>query len=142
MGHFDHRPTMDQIAAERRGKPIPKGPSRLEQQKAEHPITVVDERAFLGTVRKRDKLRCRKCGRKVLVQLARGDKRAEVHHLYGRRGDFRFDDRFALLVCMTDHEKLTGKVNEKWRTVGTVFIEIKGVALIDARAPVTFERVA
>lgn len=119
-----------------------KGPSRLEQDKADKPLTVVDDKTFKAIVRKRDKLRCRKCGRKVIVQMARDPSRAEVHHLHGRLGDFRFDDRFALLACMECHEQLTGKVNTKFITVGTVFIEIKGQPCIDARQPVKFERVA
>lgn len=119
-----------------------KGQSRLEKQVEAKPLTVVDEKAFKKAIRKRDGKFCRCCQRKVVVQLERAANRAENHHLHGRRGDFRFDDRFALQVCMACHEKLTGRVNEKWRAIGTVFIEIKGQPCIDARAVVTFQRIA
>lgn len=119
-----------------------KGPSRVEVKEAARPLILVDDQAFKKIVRKRDKHHCRMCLRKVVVQLAAIGKRAEVHHVHGRRGAFKFDDRFALLVCLTCHEKLTGKVNEKWIVVGTNFIEIHGVRYIDARQPVTFARAA
>lgn len=135
-------PTLAEISAERAFKPQPKGKSRLEVQVDAKPLTVVDEKAFKKEIRERDGKTCRYCGVKVLYQLARHPRRAENHHLHGRRGDFRHDARFALQACATCHEKLTGKVNEKWRTVGTVFVDIKGQSCIDARFPVTFERVA
>lgn len=116
-------------------------PSRLEQKVAEKKLSVVDEKAFLKAVRTRDQMHCRCCLRKVMITISLVPARAEVHHLHGRRGDFRFDDRFALLACKSCHEKLTGNVNEKWIAIGTVFIEIKGQPCIDARQPVTFQRV-
>lgn len=134
-------PTLAEQSAKLAFRPQPKGASRLEKLKAETKLIVVDEAAFKAIVRKRDRLRCRKCGRKVVVQMARGVKRCEVHHLYGRRGDMKFDDRFAICVCGECHEQLTGRVNEKWITVGTMFLDVKGHQLIDARHPVLFERV-
>lgn len=125
-----------------RFNPQPKAQSRLQEQKVERKLTVVTERDFLKTVRDRDRMRCRKCGRKVIIILSRVPERAEVNHLHGRRGDLRFEDRCALLMCCECHEQCTGRVNEKWRVVGTAFIEIKGQSYIDARQPVTFERIA
>ncbi len=142
MRFLDNLPTLADVEAMRRGKPIPKGPSRLERQVIEEKRSVVDEKAFLAAVRTRDKLHCRMCKRKVVVQLARAAKRAECHHLYGRRGAFRYDDRFAICTCATCHERLTGKVNEKYIPVGTAFLEVDGKHLIDARAPMTFARIA
>src|SRR5260221_9099000 len=46
-------PTVAEVAEARTG-PILKGPSRLETQIAERPLTVIDERAFRKTVRDRD----------------------------------------------------------------------------------------
>lgn len=139
-------PTLQEMAEARAGKPQLKGASRLEQQQADTRLTLVDEKAFLAAVRTRDKLRCRKCGRKVVIQLARAANRCEVHHLHGRRGDFRFDERFALICCHACHEQLTGKVNERWMARGTAWIDVPwkggGVArCIDARHPVSFERI-
>ena len=144
---FDNLPTLAEQSSRLAFKPKPKGKSRLEQMADVKPLTVVDEKAFKKDVRARDGKTCRKCGCRVKVQMERDPRRAEIHHLHGRRGDFRFDSRFAIQVCMTCHEGLTGKVNEKWITVGTVFIDVPwksgGVAkCIDARHPVTFERAA
>lgn len=134
-------PTMAEIAAHR---PIglPKGPSRLQEAKTEKKITVVDERAFKRAVWAADCGCCRKCGRAVIKTLALVPTRGEVHHLHGRRGDLRFESKAAILVCSECHEKLTGRVNERWIAVGTTFWELKGATLIDARAPITFQRAA
>jgi hypothetical protein len=128
--------------ARRIPKPVPKGASRLQQQTASEIQAAKDEKVFLERVRHRDRMRCRKCGRKVVVQLARSAKRAEVHHLYGRRGWFRYEPRCAILVCGACHEALTGKVAERWRVVGTVMFQVNRTACIDANATVTFERIA
>ncbi len=142
MSFLDRLPTPEEMYAERSGKPLLKGKSRLEQLAEEKKLTLVDEREFLKIVRERDRMHCRMCRRKVIVQLARDPKRAEVHHIHGRRGVLQFEDRCALLVCQSCHEKLTGKVNEKFIVVGTAFLMIDGRERIDARQPVTFERVA
>jgi hypothetical protein len=123
-------------------KACPKGKTRLELKTDEKKVTVVDDRAFKKAVRDRDHLHCRKCLRKVRVVLELVDDRAEVHHIHGRRGDFRFDPIFALLLCAKCHEQVTGKVNEKYVIVGTVFIDVRGKQCTDARQRVIFERVA
>ncbi len=130
--------------ASQRAQPqaCPKGKSRLETTQAEKKLTVVDERAFKAEVLKRDRGRCRMCGRKVLKALARIPERAEVHHLHGRLGDLRFEARAAILVDCQCHEKLTGRVAEKWIAIGSRFWTLNGDKLIDARARVTFQRVA
>lgn len=123
----------------------PKGVSRLQDTKAEKKLALVDDKTFKKDVRTRDQMKCRKCGRSVEIVVARVPKRAEVHHVYGRRGDFRFDSRFAILGCCECHEQLTGRVSEKWIVVPvpqTKFIELKGRELIDCRGPIGFERVA
>lgn len=121
--------------------PQPKGQSRLQTQMAKAPVIVVTDRQFKAEVRARDKMRCRMCSRRVAVRLARVPERAEVHHLAGRLGDLRFDARCAVLVCGGCHEKLTGRVAEKWRAVGTRFLIIGGEPRIDARYLIRFERV-
>ncbi len=134
-------PTLAEVDASR-PVGLPKGKSRLQEAKAAKPLTVVDERAFRTEVWLRDAGCCRWCGRKVRKDLTRSPQRGEVHHLHGRRGDLRFEAKAAILVCAEDHEKLTGRVNERWITVGSKFWTLKGQELIDARANVTFERVA
>lgn len=137
-------PTLADVEAARKGKPILKGPSRLQQTEHARPLTVVTDAAFKRTVRARDKMRCRKCSRKVEVVVARTAKRAEVHHVYGRRGALRHDDRFALLLCLACHEQVTGRVNERWRIVSvptSTCLIVDGRELIDCRGALAFERI-
>lgn len=127
--------------------PQPKLKSRVQDVKDDRKITVVSEKDFRIEVWFRDQHMCRFCLRKVLKTIARVPERGEVHHVYGRRGDFRYDARFALLLCLECHEKVTGRVAEKWiiePTPLTVFLQVAGIPhdLIDARGPLTFVRVA
>lgn len=124
-------------------KPIacPKPSSRLEDKIADRAVVRVTERDFKQEVRTRDRMHCRCCLRKVQVILALVPERAEVHHLHGRGGDLRYDARCALLLCASCHEKVTGRVAEKWHCLGTRFVTIRGERFIDARHIVRFERV-
>ncbi len=138
-------PTMAEMDAERRGKPLLKGQSRLERAVEDETLTVVDAKAFKSEVRARDRYHCRKCLRAVTVLVSRVPERAEVHHIHGRHGDLRFDSRCALLLCLRCHEQVTGRVNERWIIIATVTLTIPslpGRELTDARYPVQFERVA
>ena len=135
-------PTMDEVAADRVGKPIPKGPSRLQQSTAAKKLRIVGEAAFKREVRERDKWRCRRCERTVKALMTRSPERAEVHHLHGRRGDLRFDARAALLLCLECHELVTGRVNERWIILPTQTFTTRHGEYTDARAKVNFERVA
>jgi hypothetical protein len=137
--------TMAEVAAARVGKPLVKGPSRLEQSIVDDGLTLVDAKAFKSEVRARDCYHCRKCLRAVTVLMARVPERAEVHHIHGRLGDLRFESRAAILLCLRCHEQVTGRVSERWIIIATkVFTmpSLPGRELTDARAPVIFERVA
>lgn len=58
-------------------------------------------------VRHRDRMRCRVCGRKVIVTLELVKNRAECHHIIGRaHRPTRTDRRNGLLCCPGCHEKL------------------------------------
>jgi hypothetical protein len=122
--------------------PILKGKSRLEAKVEAKPLVKVTDAQFRKIVRERDKQRCRRCGRKTVVTLENVPLRCEVHHVHGRLGVLRHEDRCALCLCNSCHEKVTGKVNERWAIVGTKFIEIDGQQRIDASAKVTFTRIA
>jgi hypothetical protein len=136
-------PTLADVQASRVGKPIPKGKSRLQAKTEARPLTRVDEKAFRDTVFKRDKGRCRKCERKVIRTLERVPERAEIHHVHGRVGDLRFEDKCALLLCAQDHELVTGRVNERWSIVPTkTWTNARGEELGDARSLVRFVRIA
>lgn len=63
------------------------------------------------------------------------------HHIHGRTGDLRHDVRAACLLCLQDHERVTGKVNEHRLVViaSKTFTTRQG-AFTDARFPITFTR--
>lgn len=139
-------PTAESIAASRVGQSFPKGQTRLQAKVEAKPLTTVTEKDFKASVWHRDRNRCRCCGRKVQKVMGRVPERGEVHHLHGRGGELRFEVRAAVLVCLTCHEKLTGKVNERWTATGTKFFEVTDKSglhtYIDARFPIHFARVA
>ena len=133
-------PTLAEMNAKPR--PCPKDQTRLEAKQAEAKDDRKAEARFLSIVRTRDKMRCRCCARKVVVTLTLCPERAEVHHLHGRLGSFRFDDRFALLLCCACHERVTGKVNDRLFIVQKakdMFAGPEGRSLIDGRRPVMFK---
>lgn len=132
-------PTLAEVEALRRGKPISKGATRLEKVVDERKLTKVTDKDFKKEIWSRDKARCRCCGRKVLKTISRVPERGEVHHCHGRRGDLRFESRAALLLCLADHERVTGKVNDKLHIVASKTFELKGEKYTDARHPVTFK---
>ncbi len=138
MTAISRLPTLAEVAAARAGKPIPKGTTRLQDVVKARPLTKVTDKDFKQDVWTRDKNRCRCCGRKVQKILGRVPERGEVHHVHGRTGDLRFESKTALLLCLTCHERVTGKVNDKLVIVPTKFVEIKGEKYTDARAKVTF----
>src|SRR5262245_9951256 len=133
---------MAEVAASRIGKPIRKGASRLAQEHEAKTLTVITDAKFRKIVRERDKMLCRRCGRRTRITIELDPLRAEVHHIHGRLGNLRHEDRCALLLCLSCHSKCTGVVDEKWIIVGTKFVEIDGHPRVDARAKVKFERVA
>lgn len=140
MSIFDSLPTLAEMNAKPR--PCPKGQTRLEAKQAEANYDRKAEARFLQIVRTRDKMRCRCCARKVVVTLTLCPERAEVHHLHGRLGSLRFDDRFALLLCCACHERVTGKVNDRLFIVQKakdMFAGPDGRSLIDGRNPVQFK---
>lgn len=134
-------PTLAEVAAARKG-PLPKQKSRLEVKAEAKPLTRVDEQAFRSEVIKRDGMRCRMCGKNVVKTLARVPERLEIHHIHGRTGDLRFDSRAALVLDAKCHEKVTGRVAEKWIITATKTFTTRQGTFTDARAKVGFERVA
>lgn len=133
--------TLAEVEALRRGKPIAKGPTRLEKTIEARPLTKVDEKTFKDGVWTRDKHRCRCCGRKVLRGLlSRVPERGEVNHIHGRTGDLRFEVRAAILMCLLCHERFTGTVNtHKLRIIASQTFQIRQGTFTDATYPVTFE---
>lgn len=132
-------PTPEEMYAERKGKPISKGKTRVQAVVDERKLTKVTDKDFKKEVWTRDKNRCRCCGRKVLKTISRVPERGEVHHIHGRVGDLRFEMRAALLTCLQCHERVTGKVNDKLIIVPSKTFDLKGEKYIDARSPVKFQ---
>lgn len=147
MAHFlDGKVANAEDVAAARGVGLPKGRTRLEQRMADDQRVVVTEAGFKKTVWTRDRYRCRCCVRQVVKTPAAVPERGEVHHIHGRGGELRFEDRAALLLCLRCHERVTGKVNDKLVIVGVRFFDLTDKTgphrYIDARAAVTFRRVA
>ncbi len=143
MGAFSDLPTSADVAARRVGRPIAKGKTRLEVRTATRPITKLEELTFRRLVWIRDRYRCRCCRRKVLKTLARIPERGEVNHLHGRVGKLRFEVRAALLLCLTCHERVTGRVNTpRLRIVASQTFTTTQGTFTDATYPVTCRRAA
>ena len=101
------------------------------------------DRDFRKAVWQRDGYECRWCGCPVQRSLGRTAERGEVHHIHGRLGILRWEVKAALLLCCECHEKVTGRVNERWRIVGDkTFTAADGHKYTDATHGVTFERIA
>ena len=105
----------------------------------ERPLILVDERAFRTAVRERDRHHCRCCGRRVRYILTLCPERGEIHHIHGKRGDLRFEERAALLLCCQCHQRVTGRVNDRLLIVATKTFRLSGEEYTDARAIVHFE---
>ena len=135
-------PTRDEVEADRAGKVITKGKTRLERAIEARPLTKVDEKAFKASVWHRDRKRCRCCGRKVQQVMGRVPERGEVHHCHGRTGDLRYEVRAAILTCAVCHERLTGKVAYKLTATPSKTFTIRQGTFTDATFPITFVRTA
>lgn len=135
--------TLAEVQASRAGKPISKGPTRLEHTMDARPLTKIDEKQFKAAVWIRDSNHCRSCGRKVLKVLGRVPERGEVNHIHGRTGDLRFEVRAAILMCLVCHERFTGRVNQhRLLIIPTVTFVTRQGEFTDATFPVVFKEVA
>lgn len=140
MGALDKLPTLAEVEADRKGKPLWKGPTRLEALAEQRPLTKIDEKAFKDEVWRRDLSHCRVCHRKVLRVIDRVPERGEVHHCHGRTGDLRFEARAAILTCGICHQRLTGKINARRLTaIATKTFVLRGETYTDARFPIVFK---
>ncbi len=100
--------TMAEVDAMRRGKPIEKGPSRLEVRTEDIRQDKADERRWKKEVTARDGHVCRSCKCRVVKQLALAPNRLEVHHVAGRADQaVRWDVRNGMVLCATCHERVT-----------------------------------
>ena len=136
---FLNLPTLAEMRAQ--PKAVPKGKPRVDVKAA---VDKLDARLldiWRNKVFRRDKHRCRCCGRKVIRTLNLVPNRAEAHHLEGRAMlALRHDRRNGLTLCLSPcHRRVTGNVNDKLIVVGSKFFKIDGVRYIDGDRPVTFK---
>jgi hypothetical protein len=143
MGIFDSLPTLADMAAERAGKPLLKGESRLQKTAREDKDESKRERDWHKGVDKRDKGICRWCGRKTVKTIERIPERREHHHVSGRVvAAIRWLVKNGLTLCCTCHERVTGRVNERFVIVPKKTFVVDGIAYADADKPVKFQRIA
>jgi hypothetical protein len=126
------------------GRAVPKGESRLQvSERAEKDEAKAEER-WKASIWKRDKGLCRWCFRKVRKTIEHVSERGECHHISGKDiKAIRWDRRNGLLLCSGPcHERVTGRVNERWVILSRHKFKVEGVKYRNADMPVTFERVA
>lgn len=102
--------TLAQVEALRRqGGPIEKGKTRLEVKESREADTDKAWEECKRTVDKRDRMRCRCCGRKVVKTIELQGNRAEHHHIVRRKKEPKLltDARNVMLLCLECHQKVT-----------------------------------
>jgi hypothetical protein len=135
--------TAEEVAALRVGKPILKGESRLQKSDREQKDETKLERAWHKAIDKRDKGIRRWCQRKTDVVLDRVPERREHHHVSGRVVEaIRWDSRNGITLCCACHERVTGKVNERFLIESKHTFVVDEIAYINADKKVTFRRIA
>ncbi len=134
-------PTLAEMQALRRAPQ--KGPSRLQLKAAIVKDEKKEEARWKKDVWKRDGSECRWCHRKVVKALELVPNRGECHHIEGRENrTVRWDRRNALLLCASCHERVTGKVNERFVIASNKMFSVDGYDYINGDKPVKFKRVA
>lgn len=136
----------DRTLASRTGRYAkPKGaePSRRQVKDQQAKDDSADEKRWRAAVKKRDGDECRWCHRRVVDCLERVGERREIHHVSGRVVKaIRWDRRNGLQLCGTCHDRVTGKVAEKFLIHSRHTFVVDGIGYIDADKPVRFQRVA
>ena len=79
---------------------------------------------------------------KVIRTLALKPNRGEAHHVARRDEKLtRYDVRNGICLCSSPcHERVTGRVGEKWISVGTTYFTVGGRRFINARQSVIFKK--
>lgn len=123
--------------------PVPKGRTRLDLKMDRVQEDDTAEEQWRRLVRERDEYHCRWCRRRVVVTIELVPDRAECHHLIRRDVEaVRWDVRNGLLLCLACHQRVTGKVQEKFLVVATVLYVLDEVEYPNGSEPVEFKRVA
>lgn len=118
------------------------GKSRREENAAEDKADAKAEKKWRKEVIARDGDTCRWCDRKVVDCLDRLPERREIHHVSGKVVKaIRWDRRNGLQLCGTCHDRVTGKVAERFLIHSRHTFSVDGVAYINADKPVRYQRV-
>lgn len=146
MGALDFMKNRPTLADRPRGgweKPKGEALTRLESKTERRISETSKEKVWRAAVWARDKGCCRWCRRKVVKTISLVPGRAESHHVSGRVvRAIRWLRKNGILLCLECHQKVTGKVAEKWKLVAKKTFVVDGVAYADADHPVTFQRAA
>lgn len=139
-----HLQTMAEVAASRVGKPIPKGPTRLDRVVEKKAATREDERKlrlWAKAVKARDKWTDRHTGRPVKgTRLILDPDAAHAHHIVSRDDwAVRYDPRNGICLSFSTHDAVE---RNKLEIVGTVFFYLHGKRYINATYAVRFKEVA
>lgn len=101
-----------------------------------------EEKRWKKELRKRDGDECRWCGRKVVDCLDRLAERREHHHVSGKVVlAIRWDRRNGLTLCGSCHDRVTGKVAERFLIHSRHTFTVDDIAYINADKPLRFKRV-
>lgn len=134
MGMTNGQPTFN---------PVPYGKTRLELKAARDTAYDDAEDHWRRQVRERDCYHCRWCKRRVVVTIELIPERAECNHLVGRADErVRWDVRNGILLCLACHQRVTGKVAEKFLIVASELYVVDGIEYPNGSKDVEFKRVA
>jgi hypothetical protein len=137
-------PTMAEVHAARRGRPLTKGATRLATKTVAVASDAAQLRRWAQTVKRRDRGRCRVCHVRTIVTLALHPKRGEAHHIVSRTVKaVRVDPRNGLWVCLRCHSRFRG-IGGRLQVVGTpaqVFV-VNGVRYLNGDESLTFREVS
>jgi hypothetical protein len=146
MGFLDFmadRPTLVDRQRERYAKAKGADKSRREVNADKAKDEAKDEARWKKQLRKRDGDECRWCHRKLVDCLDRLPERRECHHVSGKVvRAIRWDRRNGLTLCGSCHDRVTGKVAEKFLIHSRHTFTVDGIQYINADKPVRFKRVA
>jgi len=136
-------PTLAEVEAMRRGKPLPKGASRSEVKAKDDTDDERKLEAWRTAVYSRDEYFCRCCRKKVHRDLEMVPDQAQAHHIVGRATKIvRYDVRNGVTLCRKCHERVTGAVNDKLVILGTKVFMIGARKFIDATHRLIFKKAA
>ena len=134
-------PTLADLDRVRRATPKHEMTSRLTEKAESRKVEKKQERFWREAIWERDKGKCRWCRRQVVKSLALIPERGECHHITPREHrPTRWDARNGVLLCASDHMRITGAVGGEKATIiaGRTF-SIDGREYPDASGPLNFK---